>query len=91
MLVLAYYIIYRTFENHRALLLGLTGIICAAFLVAWPLTLPCRRQRERRKARRQVLTREGLRPVEDNAPPPPLPATEADPLLGSRSATVYGA
>ena len=88
------------FEDHRALVLGLTGILFATLVTVWPLTFQCRRRRQRRRARREILTKAGLRsidspPERSSEPPPETPsarqATEADPLLGDREATVYGA
>lgn len=88
---LCVYSLFSAFEDHRALILGFTGIMCATVLAVWPLTFQCRRRRARRRARREILTREGLRPVKDIPHPPPLSSSEVDPLLGYRNATSYGA
>lgn len=84
---------FRSFENHKALVLGLTGIFFATLLVVWPLTYQCRRRRQWRRARRQRLEQENI--ICENAVngsangEDPSPPTEVDPLLGQSKATVY--
>lgn len=85
------------FGDHKAFLLGMTGIMCALFLAAWPLSYECRQRRLRRRRLREIrgsLRLDGARRFPRGARPilraPTQQPAEIDPLLGDRNITHYG-